>query len=175
MFTGCCRGEWQQWVKSLPIIVTGHVYRVLQGWMTVINEVTTNMTVAMFTGCCRGEWLISGCHYQYTCGHAYSVLRRWTTAIIKLLLVWPWPCLQDFLVVLGRPLALAHVENTQWTSSHKTPLTNNLSVSPALQSLPPPLLAHLPLYLPAPGSWFPTPSFFYIYIFFAGGHFFVDS
>ncbi|KAL8582549.1 hypothetical protein ACOMHN_063147 [Nucella lapillus] len=30
---------------------------------------------------------------------------------------------QDYLVVMGRPLALAHAENTQWTSGHKSVLS----------------------------------------------------
>ncbi|XP_076447891.1 voltage-dependent calcium channel subunit alpha-2/delta-2-like [Babylonia areolata] len=32
---------------------------------------------------------------------------------------------QDYLVVMGRPLALAYAENTQWTSGHKSPLSDN--------------------------------------------------
>lgn len=39
------------------------------------------------------------------------------------------PCFQDFLEVLGRPLAVAFIENVQWTSTHRTPLNSDSSVS----------------------------------------------
>ena len=66
-------------------------------------------------------------------------------------------------MVLGRPLALSHVENAQWTSSHKTPLTTDLSVSLTLQSLPPPFSRSSPPVSLAPGPWFLSPSIFFFF------------